>query len=63
MTRGRVNVQGSDRDAKRTAAPFLRSLCGPQCREQTRTANHEPSVCADIPACFRLCSDNERIGE
>lgn len=41
-TRVRVGVRGSDRATNRTAATLLRSLCGPQCQEQARTADREP---------------------
>jgi hypothetical protein len=37
MTRVRGNAQSCDRAAKRTAAPLLRSICGPACQEQSGT--------------------------
>jgi hypothetical protein len=67
MTRGRVNVKGSDRDAKRTAAPFLRSFCGPACREQPGTGeNSRPRapvfsrVFPLVPACARTTNVSGR---
>jgi hypothetical protein len=55
------------KNRKRTAAPFLRSFCGPQCREQPGTdengAPRSPSIFADIPACSRLFPVLKFIGE
>jgi hypothetical protein len=66
MTSARANVKGSNRMQKdRSAVPavLLRSpvpgTAGNR-REQPTTSHR---VCADFPACSRLCSDNEPIGE
>jgi hypothetical protein len=54
------------RTAEKTARLFLRSFCGPQCREQPGTGENSrlcSSVCVDIPASSRLFPVLKFIGE
>jgi hypothetical protein len=61
------NVQGSDRAAKGTArasaAVLLRSRVPGTAGNRREQPSASPSIYAGFPACSRLCSEYERIGE
>jgi hypothetical protein len=67
MTLAGGNVQGSDRAAKGTArasaAVLLRSRVPGTAGNRREQPSASPSIYAGFPACSRLCSEYERIGE